>query len=52
MSLHDVFTILQVIACSVLIVLTVYAVKKKNTLPATVALVVFIFFNLMVSLTA
>lgn len=52
MSLHDVFTVLQVIACSVLIALTVYAVKKKNTLPALVALVVSIFFNLMVSLTA
>lgn len=52
MSLHDVFTVLQVIACIVLIALTVYAVKKKNTRPALVALVVSIFFNLMVSLTA
>lgn len=52
MSLHDVFTVLYVIACIVLIALTVYAIKKKNTLPALVALGVSSFFDLMASLTA
>ena len=52
MSLHDVFTVLQAITCIVLIVLTVYAVNKKNALPMFVALAVSYFFNLMVSLTA
>ena len=52
MSLHDVFTVLCVIACIVLIALTVYAIKKKNTLPALVALGIYSFFEPMVSLTA
>lgn len=52
MSLHDVFTVLCVITYIVFIALTVYAVKKKNTLPMLVALAVSNFFNLMVSLTA
>lgn len=52
MSLHDVFTVLCVIAHIILIALTVYAVKKKNTLPMLVAPVVSNFFNLMASLTA
>ncbi len=52
MSLHDVFTVLQVIACIVIVTLTVYAVKKKNTLPVFVALGVYGFFCLMASLTA
>ncbi len=52
MSLHDVFTVLRMITCIVLIALTVYAVKTKNTLPAFVALGVSSFFGLMDSLTA
>lgn len=52
MSLHDVFTVLRMITCIVVIALTVYAVKTKNTLPAFVALGVSGFFDLMASLTA
>lgn len=52
MSLHDVFTVLRMITCIVLIALTVYAVKTKNTLPAFVALGVFGFLSVTVSLTA
>lgn len=52
MNLHDLFTVLCVITYIVFIALTVYAVKKKNTLPMLIALVVSGFFNLMVSLTA
>lgn len=52
MSLHDVFTVLCVIAYIVFIALAVYAVKKKNTLPMFVALVVSGFLSVMVSLTA
>lgn len=52
MSLHDLFTVLCVIAYIIFIALTVYAVKKKNTLPMLIALVVSNFFNMMVSLTA
>lgn len=52
MSLHDVFTVLCVIAYIIFIALAAYAIKKKNTLPMLVALVVSNFFNLMVSLTA
>ena len=52
MNLHDLFTVLCVITYIVFIALAVYAVKKKNTLPMRVALVVSSFFNLMVSLTA
>ena len=52
MSLHDVFTVLCVIAYIIFIALAVYAIKNKNTLPMLVALVVSNFFNLMVSLTA
>lgn len=52
MNLHDVFTVLCVIAYIIFIALVVYAIKKKNTLPMLVALVVSSFFNLMVSLTA
>ena len=52
MNLHDLFTVLCVITYIVFIALAVYAVKKKNTLPMLIALVVSNFFNLMVSLTA
>lgn len=52
MSLHDVFTVLCVIACIVFVALAIYTVKKKNGLPMLVALVISSFFNLMVSLTA
>lgn len=52
MNLHDLFTVLCVITYIVFIALTVYVVKKKNTLPMLIALVVSGFFNLMVSLTA
>jgi hypothetical protein len=52
MSLHDVFIVLRMITCIVLIALTVYAVKTKNTLPAFVTLGVSSFFDLMASLTA
>lgn len=51
MSLHDVFTVLCVIAYIVFVTLAIYAVKKKNGLPMLVALVISSFFNLMVSLT-
>lgn len=49
---HKIFLILAVIAYCVFFALALYAVKKKNTLPMLVALVVSQFFNLMVSLTA
>lgn len=52
MSLHDVFTVLCVIAYIVFVALAVYTVKKKNALPMLVVLVISSFFNLMVSLTA
>ena len=52
MSLHDVFTVLCVIAYIVFVALAVDAIKKKNTLPMLVALVISNFFDLMVSLTA
>lgn len=52
MSLHDVFTVLCVIAYIVFVALEIYTVKKKNSLPMLVALVISSFFNLMVSLTA
>jgi hypothetical protein len=52
MSLHDVFTVLCVIAYIVFVALAIYTVKKKNSLPMLVALVISSFFNLMVSLTA
>ena len=51
MSLHDVFTVLCVIAYIVFVALAVYAIKKKNTLPMLVALVISNFFDLMVLLT-
>jgi hypothetical protein len=51
-SLHDVFTVLCVIAYIVFVALAIYTVKKKNSLPMLVALVISSFFNLMVSLTA
>lgn len=49
---HKVFSILAVIAYCVFFALALYAVKKKNSLPMLVALVVAQFFNLMVSLMA
>lgn len=52
MSLHDVFIVLRMITCIVVIALTVYAVKTKNTLPVFVALGVSGLLGLMVSLTA
>lgn len=52
MSLHDVFTVLCVIAHIILIALTVYGIKKENALPIFVGLAVSSFFKVMVSLTA
>ena len=52
MNLHDVFTVLCVIAYIVFVALAIYAAKKKNSLPMLVALVISSFFNLMVSLTS
>lgn len=52
MSLHDVFIVLRMITCIVVIALTVYAVKTKKTLPVFVALGVSGFLSVMVSLTA
>ena len=49
MSLHDVFTVLCVIAYIVFVALAIYAAKKKNSLPMLVALVISSFFNLVMA---
>lgn len=52
MTLHNIFTILMVISYIVFCILAVYAVKKKNSLPMLISLVISSFFNMLVSLTA
>lgn len=51
MTVHEIFTILGLIAYVVFFSLALYALKSKKATPMLVALVISSFFNLMISLT-
>lgn len=51
MTVHEVFTVLGLIAYVVFFALALYAMKSKKATPMLVALVISNFFNLMISLT-